>query len=95
MLDPRPTPHGLYYLYRRLFHYKEEEEVIHIGQGYRYALRDQDAFCLAMQGSLQGNKRTTGVGGECGGGGILRGRRGMGWCGGYKYGLSRYAASYA
>ena len=25
---------------------EEEEEVIYIGQGYRYALRDQDAFCL-------------------------------------------------
>jgi hypothetical protein len=23
------------------------------GQGYRYALRDQDAFCLAVRGSLQ------------------------------------------
>ena len=32
------------------------EEVIYIGQGYRYALQDQDAFCLAMQDSLQVKK---------------------------------------
>ena len=32
------------------------EEDIYIGQGYRYALQDQDAFCLVIQDSLQGKK---------------------------------------
>ena len=34
---------------------RQEEETC-IGQGYWYALRDQDAFCLVMQDSLQGRK---------------------------------------
>ena len=37
-----------------------EEEVIYIGQGYRYALRDQDAFCLVIQDSLQGKSELQG-----------------------------------
>ena len=55
-----------------------EEEDIYIGQGYRYALRDQDTFCLVIRDSLQGKKRTTGVGGGCGGGIILQGWEGDG-----------------
>ena len=50
----------------------EEEEVIYIGQGYRYALQDQDTFCLVIQDSLQGKKWTTG------GGIILQGWEGDG-----------------
>ena len=38
----------------------EEEEDIYIGQGYRYALRDQDAFCLVIQDSLQGKSELQG-----------------------------------
>ena len=37
--------------------------------------------CIARQPA---GKCTTGVGGECGGGIILQGRRGMGWCGGLR-----------
>ena len=39
---------------------KEEEEDIYIGQGYRYALWDQDAFCLVIQDSLQGKSELQG-----------------------------------
>ena len=39
---------------------QEEEEVIYIGQGYRYALRDQDTFCLVIQDSLQGKSELQG-----------------------------------
>jgi hypothetical protein len=41
-------------------------------QGYRYALRDQDTFCLAVRQPAVKN---------------YRGRKYVQWNGGYKYGL--------
>ena len=32
----------------------DDDDGIYFGQGYRFTLWDQDAFCLAMQDSLQG-----------------------------------------
>ena len=39
----------------------KEEEDISIGQGYRYTLQDQDAFCLAL-GKAAHSYTTMGVG---------------------------------
>ena len=40
----------------------DDDDVIFIGQGYRYTLRDQDAFCLGQCKAACSKMLTTGVG---------------------------------